>query len=97
MNSNAIEKIAVSHLNLAIAQCEFLNPGISDNDKTPSFDGYIEIYSKAGHKKSDWIGRCDVQVKGKTVENKKFKGNITYPVEVDDLKNYFKKLANAKN
>ena len=90
MNSNAIEKIAVSHLNLAIAKCEFLNPGISDNDKTPSFDGYIELYSKAGHKKSDWIGRCDVQVKGKTVENKKFKVNITYPAEVDDLKNYFK-------
>lgn len=90
MNSNAIEKIAVSHLNLAIAQCEFLRAEISDNDKTPSFDGYIELYSKAGNKKSDWIGRCDVQVKGKTVKNKKFKGNITYPAEVDDLKNYFK-------
>lgn len=90
MNSNAIEKIAVSHLNLAITQCEFLRAEISENDKTPSFDGYIELYSKAGNKKSDWIGRCDVQVKGKTIESKKFKGNITYPAEVDDLKNYFK-------
>ena len=90
MNSTAIEKTAVSHLNLAITQCEFLRSGINDNDKTPSFDGYIELYSKAGNKKSDLIGRCDIQVKGKTIANKKFKDNINYPAEVDDLKNYFK-------
>lgn len=90
MNSTAIEKTAVYHLNLAITQCEFLRAEISENDKTPSFDGYIELYSKAGNKKSDLIGRCDIQVKGKTIANKKFKDNINYPAEVDDLKNYFK-------
>ena len=90
MNSNAIEKIAVSHLNLAITQCEFLRAEISENDKTPSFDGYIELYSEAENKKSNWIGRCDVQVKGKTIANNTFKDNINYPVEVEDLKNYFK-------
>ena len=90
MNSNAIEKIAVCSLNLAITQCEFLRAEISENDKTPSFDGHIELYGKTGHKKSDWIGRCDIQVKGKTIGNKQFKDSITYPAEVDDLRNYFK-------
>lgn len=88
MNSNAIEKIAVSHLNLAITQCEFLRAEINENDKTPSFDGHIELYSKAGNKKSDLIGRCDIQVKGKTIKSKHFKATITYPVEVDDLQNF---------
>ena len=88
MNSNAIEKIAVSHLNLAITQCEFLRAEISENDKTPSFDGHIELYSKAGNKKSDLIGRCDIQVKGKTIKSKHFKATITYSVEVDDLQNF---------
>lgn len=64
MNSNAIEKIAVSKLNSPIARCELLRPEISENDKTPSFDGYIELYSKPGNKKSDFLGKCPVQVKG---------------------------------
>ena len=88
MNSNAIEKIAVSYLNLVITQCELLRAEISENDKTPSFDGHIELYSKVGNKKSDLIGRCDIQVKGKTIKSKYFKATITYPVEVNNIQNF---------
>lgn len=88
MNANAIEQATVAHLKLAISKCELLRADINENDKTPSFDGHIELYSKAGNKKSDLIGRCDIQVKGKTIKDKNFKVTITYPVEVDDLKNF---------
>ena len=89
MNSNAIESIAVDYLNLKIARCKLLRSEIPKNDKTPSFDGHIELYSKPGNKKSDWLGKCPVQVKGKTVQDKDFlKEKISYPAEVDDLKNY---------
>ena len=91
MNSNAIELLAVSSLKSQITRCELLRPEISENDKTPSFDGHIELYSKPGNKKSDWCGKCPVQVKGQIFQDEDFlKEKISYPVDVDDLKNYLK-------
>ena len=91
MDSNTIEQMSVSYLNLAIAKCEHLNSVINSNDKTLSWDGYVEVYSQDGNKKSDFTGRCPIQVKGKTFNAKDFKkSSITYPVAVDDLKNYLK-------
>lgn len=91
MNSNAIEKIAVSKLNSPIARCELLRPEISENEKTPSFDGHIELYSKPGNKKSDLLGRCPVQVKGEILPKDDLsKEKISYPADIDDIKNYLK-------
>lgn len=64
MDSNTVEQISISHLNLAIAKCRHLNPVISSNDKTLSWDGYVELYSHGGKKKTNFIGRCPIQVKG---------------------------------
>lgn len=91
MNSNAIESIAVDYLSLQIARCELLRSEIPKKDKTPSFDGHIELYSKPDNKKSDLLGRCPVQVKGKIFQDEDFfKEKISYPADVDDLKNYLK-------
>ena len=91
MNSNAIELLAVSSLKSQITRCELLRPEISENDKTPSFDGHIELYNAPNNKKDNLMGRCPVQVKGKTFEDDDFKRKkISYPVEVADLKNYLK-------
>ena len=89
MNSNATETIAVSYLNLRISMCGLLRPEISQNDKTPSFDGHIELYSESGNRKENFVGRCPVQVKGKCMsENELDKACISYSVDVDDLKIY---------
>lgn len=91
MNSNSIEQIAVSYLTMKIAICEHLKADISQNDKTLSWDGQIEVYGSVGNKKADFIGRCPVQVKGKSLHSNELrKQNISYPVDVDDLRNYQK-------
>jgi len=89
MNSNSIEQIAVAHLTMKIAICEHLKADINQNDKTLSWDGHVEVYGSTGNKKADFVGRCPVQVKGKSVSNNELrKQNISYSVDVDDLRNY---------
>ena len=56
MDSNTVEKISVSRLELEIDKCEHLNSVISSNDKTVSWDGYFELYNHVGNKKAD-LGR----------------------------------------
>ena len=91
MNSNSIEQIAVAHLTMKIAVCEHLKADINQNDKTLSWDGHIEVYGSVGNKKADFVGRCPVQVKGKSLSaNDLRKQNISYPVDADDLRNYLK-------
>ena len=71
MNNNQIDICAVSYLNLALAKCEILMPYIDSNDKTPVWDGEIQVYRDNKHK-SDWVRRIPIQVKGTTV------GSISY-------------------
>ena len=89
MDSNTVEQFSVSYLKLAIAKCEHLNPLIDSNDKTLSWDGYIELYNHGGNKKANFIGKCPIQVKGKTFAKKDFKSKtVSYSVDAYDLKNY---------
>lgn len=89
MDSNKVEQISVSCLVSAIAKCEHLNPVISSNDKTLSWDGYVELYNHGGNKKANFIGKCPIQVKGKTFAKKDFKSKtVAYSVDAYDLKNY---------
>lgn len=92
MDSNLIEGFAISYLSDEIRLTERLAPYISENDKEPSWDGNIYIYSNSSNfSKENIIGKVSVQVKGKQEKSKNLKKTkISYPVEIIDLKNYLK-------
>lgn len=86
-DSDSIESLAVGPVRDAISRCPYAKEDIKTNDKSPSWDGDIYIYSKGGKKKEDLLGIIHSQVKGKEVDALSA-NDITYPVEVSDLKNY---------
>ena len=86
-DSDSIESLAVGPVRDAISRCPYAKEDIKTNEKIPSWDGDIYIYSKEGKKKEDLLGMIHSQVKGKEVDTLS-STEITYPAEVTDLKNY---------
>ena len=89
MDQKAIETKAVNAVRDIIVDSDYLDQFIADNDKEPSFDGFVYAYSKPGKKKNDLIGRIPVQIKG-TAQMKKTSDApyINSSVLTSDLKNY---------
>ncbi|WP_153464784.1 hypothetical protein [Sediminibacillus terrae] len=87
MNSEKIEKIAVSKIQYEIFQSDFLKDEIPVNDKTPSWDGEIWVYDNQEQKKEQLTGKVPVQIKGKEVSN--FSTVAKYQIEKADLNNYY--------
>ena len=86
-DSDTIESLAVGPVRDAISRCLYAKEDIKTNDKSPSWDGDIYIYSKKGKKKEDLLGIIHSQVKGKEVDTLST-SEINYQAEVSDLKNY---------
>lgn len=86
-DSDTIESLAVGPVRDAISRCLYAKEDIKTNDRNPSWDGDIYIYSKEGKKKEDLLGIIHSQVKGREVDTLS-SNEITYPAEVSDLKNY---------
>ena len=63
LNSKAIEETAVDAVKAKIRLSPVLSSYISDNDKSPSFDGYICVHQNARQTKKG-LKRVNVQVKG---------------------------------
>ncbi len=87
MDRKAIETLSIDAVRNSIVRSDFLDQCIKDNDKEPSWDGFVYIYSDKSKKKDKLIGRMPVQVKG-TKNNDFSKSEITFPVKTSDLKNY---------
>lgn len=87
MDNKAIETLAISAVKDSIVSTEILDQFIADNDKEPSWDGFIYVYNGKRHTKKCLAGRVPVQVKGKLVDSLPAK-RITYPVDISDLINY---------
>jgi len=87
MNSKRIEMNAIIKLRNELGRCDRIISEIPDNDRTPSWDGNIQLYEMSNLKKDNMQGIINVQVKGQSVKNIK-KQSITYSVEVADLKNF---------
>jgi len=85
-----IEIQGISYLKLLISSSGTMVPFITENDKTPSWDGSVFVYKEKtkNHKKKDLIGTVPVQVKSEETallhEDK-----ITHSFEVEDLRNYY--------
>ena len=88
MARDRIEKLAIASLEKVLLKSKYVIPQISENDKTPSFDGELLVYSTEDHTKDRMEGLIPVQVKGVTVEA--LTGKCTYPFAWADLENYYK-------
>lgn len=89
MNKKDIETLAVNAVRDSIAVCDYMEPYLNDNDKTPSWDGDIYIYTTPDRKKENLRGLIKSQIKGKEQSNLS-KNIISYPVSVIDLKNFLR-------
>lgn len=88
MARDRIEELAITNLKKVLLKSKYVIPQISENDKTPSFDGELLVYSTEDHTKDQMEGLIPVQVKGVTVDA--FTGKCTYPFAWADLENYYK-------
>ncbi|MBX9471335.1 hypothetical protein [Microcella sp.] len=84
-----VEAIAVAEVSRLVATCTALKPYISLNDKTPFTDGHVDLYSGLKQSKEQWLGRVDVQVKGRSVKANE-RTSITFSIKRTDLKAYQK-------
>lgn len=87
MISKITEELATNAVRKSILLCRYLSAYISENDKGPSWDGFIYIYNDARQAKTDYRGRVPVQVKG-TFSGDLTRDRIHHTVEISDLKSY---------
>lgn len=87
MNKKKIEALSINELKRALSLADDIDCIISENDKEPSWDGHIILYESSDQKKSEHTDRIPIQVKG-TLKNDLKKRQISFQVDVDDLKNY---------
>lgn len=89
MNSIKIEKGAIESLKKVIRLHEKMDEFLQSNDKEPSWDGDIFLYSCNDLKVENILYKISTQVKGKNKEELLNRKRITYPVEYKYLRNYF--------
>lgn len=87
MDSNAIETLSISAVRDSIDVCKYLQQYIESNDKSPSWDGYVNIYDGTDKAKAHMKGRMPVQVKGKECTDH-LADAISFSADVSDLRNY---------
>ena len=87
-DNSIIENQSISVLRQALNPCGKLKANISDNDKTTSWDGSVEVHSGSPFSKKTLSGIVNVQVKGKWKHSIEKKDEIRYSVNIEDLKNY---------
>lgn len=89
MHANKVEVLSVSALQQLIAKHPYLDDELNQKDKSPSWDGFIYVYSDKKLNKGSLEVRVPVQIKGINKPNLINKAWITYPAEIDDLRNYY--------
>lgn len=92
VNTTIIEHLACLEINNLILQPPFhLISNIIWNDKGISFDGDIEVYSGHNIKKSNFISKVPVQVKGTTIQKTiLLKDKIRHSIKKNDIEVYYK-------
>lgn len=87
LDSKTIETLAVNAVKDSIITTDFLEQYIAENDKEPSWDGFVYIYGNKKKTKDTLEGRMAVQIKGKECDNHS-KKEISYSMPKADLVNY---------
>ncbi len=87
MDNQQIEAEAVSRVKTRVNLTGFLSSYLDENDKTPSWDGFIYIYDSKRKTNDNFIGRLPAQIKGH--ETQCFdKKEISYEIKITHLRNY---------
>ncbi len=87
MDNLQIEREAISKVQTRINLTKYLSSYLDDNDKTPSWDGFVYIYGSENKTKDNLTGRLPAQVKGH--ESNNFSDNkISFSIEIAHLRNY---------
>lgn len=86
-DTKTIEEKALSCLKIFIEDSKVISQFLTENDKEPCWDGYLNLYSDGIRDKKHLMGRVPVQVKGTEVEEFKTK-NWKFKLEKDDLRAY---------
>ena len=87
MNREAIEIVAISKLKSKLSFLGYTIPEVVENDKTPSWDGFIKLYPTKDCSNKDGLVRIPVQVKGRYQKNP-YPIKISFPIDKVDLENY---------
>lgn len=88
MNSKIIEREATLEIESMATNTLKINPDINSNDTKMSFDGELEVYDSENLNKKNFVGKIQVQVKGKEVTKRGGKVIHRSNVNVNDLKAY---------
>ncbi len=88
MNNKNIEQTAVAELTRALSRLDYVSTDFNQNDKTPSWDGFILLYKSKFDKKSELIKRIPIQIKGH-YQKPPYAREIIYSTEVADLENFY--------
>ena len=85
LSKKDIEELATGAVKRYFNTCNLISPQIQENDKTPDWDGELNLYESKKDIRKNYIGSLRIQVKGKEVS--KFKNKETFPIETIFLKN----------
>ena len=90
MDRITIESAPLHNLSVQLLNSSHLYPKFKEDDKGLSWDGHIEVYSREKGKKSDFVGKCEVQIKGHEVFDisEMRKKKIQFGVNLEDLRIY---------
>ena len=82
-----IEQEATNAVRTSIIRNPYLSAYVDENDKTPVWDGFVNVYrdKNPNHPKNSLFGRVPIQVKGKRMQNI-MKDRIAHRVSKDDLR-----------
>lgn len=90
MNKEHIEIQAKSKLEECLLKSNYALPEFTTNDKSPSWDGFIRLYSEQdSSKKENLVRRIPVQIKGH-FSRTPYSNEISFSVDIADLNNYMK-------
>ncbi|MBC1571503.1 DUF4365 domain-containing protein [Listeria sp. FSL L7-1426] len=87
LNRKQIEEAGIAGLKQYLLGSPYIDSELPSNDKTPSFDGSLTLYTTPGLRKKNMKGIAAIQIKSTT--NKSILKNGKFSVDVTDLNNYF--------
>lgn len=87
--TSILEEISISKIKEILRSYKIFKSFINENDKEPSWDGFIFVYNKENTERKDELrGRIPIQIKATEVEKIKNK-KIPFSMKLSDLNNYF--------
>ena len=90
-SKNKVEQKAITKVRELVDEIEYFTYSFKEMDKNISWDGTIEMYNGNVDMKANYDYTIDVQVKGRTTNNKEFNSKYRFQLDKIDLENYLKK------